>query len=469
MSIAIYKEGVWHTFPYNPWVIQEFPHWEKEKFKVFRDVKTEFGSGIDVLDIGAWIGTTTIWLSKNFNSVISVEADRKSLVALKGAISLSNCTNVTVCDRPIFSVTKDVIFGPPRESELNISISKIKSPSETRSKYDYTVKSITLKQLLFDYTKENSCSVGFIKCDIEGAEEDIIEDLLQYCFFNNVPLYLSFHVPFWKDKNYQRFFPVLGYFETHDSGDKGLTVLGKEDFPSLLLKRKPLLSKTLPIFSKSNHTVLIIAYNLVTYVKMMVDQIKKYTNDIVILDNASTFPPLLEYYETFEGSLIRLKTNFGHKIYRESMIYKLIGKQFFLTDPDIKFNPDLPQNFMEEIMIISRTSNANKVGFALDISGNSYIFREFIIEGLPFREFEGSKWWRYRIPHPYLELYNAELDTTFCFVNTEGINFGIRIARNYIAKHLPWYKGYEKEFLQGELEAYKNGNVSSCYLNSKTD
>jgi FkbM family methyltransferase len=461
-SVAIHKEGVWHTFPYNPWVIRDFPHWEKETFKVFKEIRSELGPNITVLDLGAWIGTTTIWLSKNFDSVISVEADKQSLVSLKSAIKLSNCTNVTICERPIFSVTKDVSFGPPDGTELNQSISRIKSNVCLPSKYDYTVKSITLKQLLFEYTKEfRPCSVGFIKCDIEGAEEDIMEDLLQYCFFNNVPLHLSFHVPFWKNKDYSRFFPILEYFTSATE----LSILGREDFPSLLLRRK-FFGEILPLFVKSNHTVLIIAYNLVTYVKMMVEQLKKYTNDIVILDNASTFPPLLDYYNTFEGTVIRLKTNTGHNIYKDPTIIKLIGKQFFLTDPDIKFNPELPQNFMEEIMYLSQVSRAIKVGFALDISGDPSIFREFNIDGLPFREFE-LRWWKNKVKrqHGDLEMYDAEVDTTFCFVNMEGEKFiSGRIAGKYIAKHLPWYKDYDKEFLPGELDVYRKGNVSSCYL-----
>ena len=44
-------------------------------------------------------------------------------------------------------------------------------------------------------------------------------------------------------------------------------------------------------------TVVIISYNQYTYVSKMVKQLEKYTNDIVIIDNKSSFPLLLDYYE----------------------------------------------------------------------------------------------------------------------------------------------------------------------------
>jgi len=48
--------------------------------------------------------------------------------------------------------------------------------------------------------------------------------------------------------------------------------------------------------------------------------------------------------------------------------------------------------------------------------------------------------WEKKIEDIY-ELYEADIDTTFCLVNKKGeYNKKIRIAGNFTAKHLPWYK-----------------------------
>src|ERR1700679_1912117 len=73
----IEKKGVIHKFlkadkENEYFVVDDFPVWENETFDVFDQFKDDQGIAID---IGAWIGATTIWLSKNFHHVLAIEAN----------------------------------------------------------------------------------------------------------------------------------------------------------------------------------------------------------------------------------------------------------------------------------------------------------------------------------------------------------------------------------------------------------
>ncbi len=48
----------------DDFLVYDFKDWENDTFEVFEKVKNQEGIAID---IGAWIGTTAIWLSKNFS------------------------------------------------------------------------------------------------------------------------------------------------------------------------------------------------------------------------------------------------------------------------------------------------------------------------------------------------------------------------------------------------------------------
>ena len=47
--------------------------------------------------------------------------------------------------------------------------------------------------------------ISLIKINISGSEEDILESLLDFHKKTNVPLYISFFIPYWKNKDLTRF------------------------------------------------------------------------------------------------------------------------------------------------------------------------------------------------------------------------------------------------------------------------
>ena len=163
-TIEIRKRGVRHIFDksdefVNSFLRVTFPTWEEETFDIFNKVKNTEKIAID---IGAWVGTTSIWLSKHFKRVIAMEPDVKSLNILRKSLDLSHCDNVEVCDQAISNSEEEMFFGGIY-GNLNTSMSQLKTEKQHNS--DYKVKTITLNQVLKKY-KLDTKQIGLLKSDI---------------------------------------------------------------------------------------------------------------------------------------------------------------------------------------------------------------------------------------------------------------------------------------------------------------
>lgn len=240
--VTVEKRGVTHKFAKmdGGWVDQFtanlFKCWEEDTFDTFEMVADKNGVA---LDIGAWIGTTAIWLSHNFYHVIAVEADSESLKYLKMNLAESGATNVTVCDKAITNKEGVVFFGPRSaiSDQLNFSTSHIKE--NVSSVNDYPVSTITFQQLLDNCYASNkeasSHKITFIKCDIEGGEEKIFEDLLNYAYKNDCKVWMSFHTCWWKEKNLSDYKEVLGHFNAMCPRGDVISYIEKNPLGSVLL------------------------------------------------------------------------------------------------------------------------------------------------------------------------------------------------------------------------------------------
>jgi len=193
--------------------------------------------------------------------------------------------------------------------------------------------------------------------------------------------------------------------------------------------------------------IVIISFNNWVYVQNTIKQLKNPYFDIIIMDNKSTDPDTINFLlnvQSVQGiKVIWNDSNNGPWITPDNNlhIWNILPNQFILTDPDLQFNENLPYYFIETLLEISNLHNAYKVGFALDISDfdkmhqiSDYHFGQSIYQ------WEHSQHWTKRLEHPKFELYLAPIDTTFCLIskNKNPCN-KIRIAGNFIAKHIPWY------------------------------
>lgn len=117
------------------------------------------------IDIGAWVGIHSIFLSKMSKKVIAVEPDKRNIRTLKHNLRINNIHNVTVL--PFALDVKD--------GSSNLIIAPISSGNSlVASGFQVKVKSISMKSLI---SMLNKSTIDLIKMDIEGAEFPILRNL----------------------------------------------------------------------------------------------------------------------------------------------------------------------------------------------------------------------------------------------------------------------------------------------------
>lgn len=221
--------------------------------------------------------------------------------------------------------------------------------------------------------------------------------------------------------------------------------------------------------------IIIICYNNYKYVKNTVKQIetinKDYLQFVTILDNCSTCQATIHYLKTVECNVIHNTINEGPWINetKNSHIYSTLPDKFIVTDPDLYFNTNLPTNFIDILSGLSDKYSCYKIGFALDISDSNEMYNDGYIKlgenTFTIAQWE-SQWWNNQIIDEEYELYNAAIDTTFCLINKQhDTDLNIRVAGNFTAKHLPWYKNTQ---VYNVYENYLlNKNISEISTISK--
>lgn len=200
--------------------------------------------------------------------------------------------------------------------------------------------------------------------------------------------------------------------------------------------------------------IIINNFNRLTTTKRLVEDLKAlgYT-DIYILDNNSTYPPLLEWYDTEPCEVHRLAENLqGLSIYNSSYIEDFKEHPWIVyTDSDIELNPDTPPLFIEYLISLAEIYSINKVGLAIridDLPATSF--------ATEYRNWE-QKYWE-RSPEP--NIYEAHIDTTFCVIKpTLPFDYiALRVAGNLTSRHIPWYTNFddlseeERYFIETSLE-----------------
>jgi len=208
----------------------------------------------------------------------------------------------------------------------------------------------------------------------------------------------------------------------------------------------------------SNIPIIINNFNRLSTTKKLADDLSKlgYTN-IHILDNNSTYPPLLEWYNECPYIVERLKSNLGQlSIYNSGYINKFSGWVAY-SDSDIELNPYTPKGVIETMVKIAEKYELLKVGLALridDLPATRY--------GLYVKR-EEQKFWNQEVA---CEIYKAHVDTTFSVIQV-GQPFtyeAYRIAGNFTARHIPWYLDYEN---LSEEDIYYIEHCSSEFSTTK--
>jgi hypothetical protein len=161
---------------------------------------------------------------------------------------------------------------------------------------------------------------------------------------------------------------------------------------------------------------------------------------IVLVDNASTYPPLLDYLDRSPHAVVRLPENLGQLApWTSGTISAYAGARdfFVVTDPDVLPDPGCPLDALEHLYDVV------------------YTFPEFVKAGLGLRiddlpprypHAEAVRRWEARFWDEEFRpgLFRAPVDTTFAMYRPRtgpAMEPALRTGPPYVARHLPWYAG----------------------------
>ena len=148
----------------------EYPSWNEELFKNFDLLASKNKT---VIDIGHNIALTTMYLSRISKKIHSI-----------------NCTNPHSEKN---SVIKEIIDN----NTNNVTIYECN--------YEKTINYEILNNLLTNNININYDDVSFISVNLNGAEEDLLQELYDFHKKINIPILINLYLNQWKDKCISRF------------------------------------------------------------------------------------------------------------------------------------------------------------------------------------------------------------------------------------------------------------------------
>lgn len=160
-------------------------------------------------------------------------------------------------------------------------------------------------------------------------------------------------------------------------------------------------------------------------------------NEIYLIDNDSSFPPLLDYLRETRHHVVYLKENLGHlALWRAGLLDALgVTGQYIVTDPDLLPVENCPDDAIDVLSdTLDRYPDRVKAGFGLRIDDlpDHYPRKSEVIAW-------ESKFWANEIAPG---LYDADIDTTFALYRAGApFSYGpsIRTGPPYLIQHIPWY------------------------------
>jgi hypothetical protein len=186
--------------------------------------------------------------------------------------------------------------------------------------------------------------------------------------------------------------------------------------------------------------VFIIMYNRLTIPKKLIENIADTGCEPILLDNQSTYPPLLDWYKSCPFKVHTFNQRYGERVFWDSGLFNEYKDEYYIvTDHDLDIS-NVPLNYVDMLINGLGNQNITKCGLSLDIYD------------LPDTEYGETviaceaKYWNEK---DYLGNYIAGVDTTFAMYDrkrqTDGWDygdkfyFGTRLPTPYTAKHMPWY------------------------------
>jgi glycosyltransferase involved in cell wall biosynthesis len=195
--------------------------------------------------------------------------------------------------------------------------------------------------------------------------------------------------------------------------------------------------------------IFIITRDRLTVLKRCIESYKKLGDvEIILCDNNSTYPPMVEYLKTVDYKIYR-NTGQGNNMSDISdhiaacindWYSKNSSDYYIVTDPDIELESPSPVLLDRYRELLLEFPHYICVGPMLRIDDlpECFHFRDQMIHS-HIQQF----WGRGRTPFKDTHILHCPIDTTFAMYRRtftfKRLNMGIRVYEPYMAKHLDWY------------------------------
>jgi len=173
--------------------------------------------------------------------------------------------------------------------------------------------------------------------------------------------------------------------------------------------------------------------------------------NIIFINNASTYPPMLKFFKETKYTVINLKLiNAGHTVAWTEGIIDMFAydKPYILTDPDVIPSEDAHGAVRYFVETLNTHKQYIKVGFGLRIDNlpDHYEQKNNVIRW-------EEKFWKNEVDK---DLYDADIDTTFALYRPNApyvLGPSLRTGDKYLAEHEPWY--IDSNNIPADLKYYR--------------
>lgn len=208
--------------------------------------------------------------------------------------------------------------------------------------------------------------------------------------------------------------------------------------------------------------VIIPSYNQLYYIKNTIKQLKRFgLENFIILDNGSTFRPLVKWFVGTQVPVVINSSNPGPRDFFTNVeIWNRLPNYFIVTDPDLEYPEAIPETLVNDLIQLSEKHEWPKIALGL--------YKEDAKNMVPMVKDWEVDYWKNIIAKTESgdPIYEAKTDTTFALYNKKFVTrpFDLswdgdfftapRVCGKYLCKHWGWY--YKKPVPNDEYRFYKN-------------
>ena len=169
--------------------------------------------------------------------------------------------------------------------------------------------------------------------------------------------------------------------------------------------------------------------------------------NVIIIDNRSTYGPLLKFYEELKGKIdVQVQEfNIGPRGWWELGQHERVLTPYIYTDCDMVPSPDCPADVIEVLLeLLNKQETGRKVGVSMRIDNlpDHFSKKDLVVK------WESGFWNpdnKQQINNEYGEgqkAFRADVDTTFAMYHPQQsfTYTALRTDTPYSFEHVPWYE-----------------------------